>query len=112
MHKSEEELQCAHYNCENYFKTKKQKIMHHNKMTKECRLKKNLLIKQILRSKKVLLDVLKNKQGPHPHHDIFESDKDLIELKSTYDDTLKYMLDVEYFETIVGKSLEDLPTLL
>ena len=36
---------CSHINCGHEFKTKKQKIMHHDKLENECRMEKNYLIR-------------------------------------------------------------------
>ena len=41
------EIICSHGGLCHEFKTKKQKIMHHNKLEKECRLEKNYLIRLI-----------------------------------------------------------------
>ena len=41
------EIICSHGGVCHEFKTKKQKIMHHNKLEKECRLEKNYLIRLI-----------------------------------------------------------------
>ena len=35
---------CSHINCKHFFKTKKQKIMHHDKLEEECRSEKNYIM--------------------------------------------------------------------
>ena len=52
------EIICSHGGICHEFKTKKQKIMHHNKLEKECRLEKNYIIRLINNYQKAI-DVLK-----------------------------------------------------
>jgi len=48
------EIICSHGGLCHEFKTKKQKIMHHNKLEKECRLEKNYIIRLINKYEKAI----------------------------------------------------------
>ena len=53
------EIICSHGGLCHEFKTKKQKIMHHNKLEKECRLEKNYLIR-LINNYQMAINKLKN----------------------------------------------------
>ena len=53
------EIICTHGGLCHEFKTKKQKIMHHNKLEKECRLEKNYIIR-LINNYQLAINKLKN----------------------------------------------------
>ena len=53
------EIMCFHGELCHEFKTKKQKIMHHNKLEKECRLEKNYIIR-LINNYQLAINKLKN----------------------------------------------------
>ncbi len=56
------DITCLHNGVCHKFKTKKTKIMHHNKLEPECNKEKNLLLRLITRFNKTILDIAKEKK--------------------------------------------------
>ena len=56
------DITCLHNGVCHKFKTKKTKIMHHNKLEPECNKEKNLLLRLITRFNKTILDIDKEKK--------------------------------------------------
>jgi hypothetical protein len=87
--------------CNIKFKTKKQKLIHHNKMELECKTEKNSLIK-LIRSYKILLARIVMEGGNG-----VKSLEEYETLKKLYDETESKLLDPDYFHCLLGKSFEE-----
>ena len=94
------EIICSHGGLCHEFKTKKQKIMHHNKLEKECRLEKNYIIRLINNYQKAI-DVLKKEQDINSL-DEYDEYKDLLEQKSK---TEKITTDKDLFDSIFSNKV-------
>lgn len=77
------------------FKSKKQKLMHHNKMEPDCLLEKQYLVKLIKMFKELFQGFLKDKI-------INEENEGYKSLKVIYEETQKKIIDPEYFLGILG----------
>lgn len=86
---------CEHEGCEGKFKTKKQAVFHHYKMSFECYNDTINLLKLISETKKLLL---KNEEK---HNNIFDK------YSSLYRDTMKKVSLDEHIDTIVGFNFKD-----
>ena len=94
------EIICSHGSLCHEFKTKKQKIMHHNKLEKECRLEKNYIIRLINNYQKAI-DVLKKEQDIISL-DEYDEYKDLLEQKNK---TEKITTDKDLFDSIFSNKV-------
>ena len=56
--KNNKDTNCSHFGCKHIFKTKKQKIMHHDKLEDECRNDKNYLMSLISFFKNSVFNIL------------------------------------------------------
>lgn len=93
--KNKEEIYCEHKGCEGTFKTKKQAVFHHFKMSNECHNDTISILKLISETKKMLLKGSK-KQG------------DILRKYSTlYNETMKEISLSEHIDTIVGLNFGD-----
>ena len=90
---------CEHPDCDLRFKTKKQKIMHHNKLENECKLSKVAMLRLIAKYKEIFLK-LKRK---HNAGDMDDNER-FLKLKKTYDDVLSQSVDKEYLITFIGEN--------
>ena len=88
-------IKCAHEGCEGIFKTKKQLVYHHYKMSLECHNDTINLLKMINSTKTLLLKKIEKKE---------ELSKKYAEL---YRETMKNISLDEHIETIVGVNFED-----
>ena len=84
----EETIHCNHFGCDIFFKTKKQAVFHHFKMSQECQEDSINLIKLILETKKI---VLKN---------IEKNNFDFY--SKLYENTMKEISLTDYINTITG----------
>ena len=91
--KKEETIHCNHSGCDIVFKTKKQAIFHHFKMSQECQEDSINLIKLILETKKIALKNIKKN-----NFEIFSK---------LYENTMKDISLTDYINTITGLSLKD-----
>ena len=91
---------CSHGGVCHEFKSKKQKIMHHNKLEKECRLEKNYIIRLINNYQKAI-DVLKKEQDIISL-DEYDEYKDLLEQKNK---TEKITTDKDLFDSIFSNKV-------
>ena len=94
------EIICSHGGLCHEFKTKKQKIMHHNKLEKECRLEKNYIIRLINNYQKAI-DVLKKEQDIISL-DEYDEYKELLEQKNK---TEKITTDKDLFDSIFSNKV-------
>ena len=91
---------CSHGGVCHEFKSKKQKIMHHNKLEKECRLEKNYIIRLINNYQKAI-DVLKKEQDIISL-DEYDEYKELLEQKNK---TEKITTDKDLFDSIFSNKV-------
>ena len=92
---------CGHEGCEVDFKTKKQLIFHHYKMSNECHTDTISLIKMISSVKKLLLkENNKNKDG-------VKNNKILEKYSKLYKETMQNISLDEHIDLIVGFNLDD-----
>lgn len=99
---SHNEKICSHQNCVHKFKTKKQKIMHHDKLDNECRLEKNYLFKLLHKFKDTFDEIVENYKL-----DSNEIKNTLIytELNNEFETLPQKCLDRDLFISIFGKKL-------
>ena len=88
---------CYHSGCDGKFKTKKQLVFHHFKMSVECHNDTISLLKMISLVKKLLLRQ-KEKE---------KNNKNFEKYSLLYKETMKNIPLVEHIDTIVGFNLED-----
>lgn len=95
----EQPFTCEHYSCFTRFKTKRQKILHHNKLEKECMSEKNILIKLLGKMKSTLSLVI----SKYPKRELEEL-KTYQEIKMVYNDIIKNkIMDPEFLFSIMGE---------
>ena len=88
-------IKCGHDGCEGIFKTKKQLVYHHFKMSVECHNDTVNLLKMIYLTKKLLLTNEKEKE------------KILQKFSPLYKEAMNNISLDEHIETIVGLNFED-----
>ena len=94
------EIICSHGGLCHEFKTKKQKIMHHNKLEKECRLEKNYLIRLINNYQKAINILKKEDEGITLEE--YDEYKELLEQKNR---TEKITTDKDLFDSIFSNKV-------
>jgi len=97
--KDKSEVVCSHGGICHEFKSKKQKVMHHNKLEKECLLEKNHIIELIGRFEKVV-NILKNENGINLEE--YNEYKELVEQKEK---TEKIISDKDLFDSIYSNKV-------
>ena len=94
------EIICSHGGLCHEFKTKKQKIMHHNKLEKECRSEKNYIIRLINTYEKAINFFKNEKSGLSLNeYDEFK------ELEKQKDKTEKIINDKDLFDSIFSNKV-------
>ena len=93
------EIICSHGGLCHEFKTKKQKIMHHNKLEKECRLEKNNILRLISKYEKTINE-LKNENGIN-----LEEYNEYNELLQQKEQTEKIIADKDLFDSIFSNKV-------
>ena len=93
-------IKCGHEGCDSNFKTIKQLIFHHYKMSNECHNDTISLLKMISSVKKLLL-----KQEKVPEE--IKKNKIFERFSLLYKETMKNIPLDEYIDDIVGYNLED-----
>lgn len=104
-HKGEKKNQqylCDHANCKLRFKTKKQKLNHHNKLEKECCSERNSLIKLVSRYKNLYFSIIKEFNLVEKVESLAEH----IQLKSEFEERLKNSYDSTFFIAKIGEFLD------
>ena len=93
---------CAHAECSIKFKTKKQKLIHHNKIEEECKNERSMLI-QLIMSYKTHADSLTSKYSEREEFNspLFNEIKENIEI--CYKDLEFKLLDPDYFYCLLGR---------
>lgn len=85
--------QCMH-GCHQVFKSRKQKILHHNKLDKECREEKYRLLE--------LIEVFKNTLDYfYPNKNILIKTHDYVDLLFQFKKTKKSIIDLDQYNGIV-----------
>ena len=98
--KDKNDIICSHGGICHEFKSKKQKIMHHNKLEKECRLEKNYIIRLISNYENTL-NKIKNEIK-----DInLEEYEEYQELKKQKEKTEKIASDKDLFQSIYSNKV-------
>jgi hypothetical protein len=94
---------CEHQGCTLRFKTKKQKLSHHNKLELECKEEKNILIKLVSKFNKALFSLAKSSKL-----DLNEVERleEIEDLKQTYEKTTLKLQDPDFFFFCVGDKLQ------
>lgn len=92
---------CEHKDCNIKFKSKKHKLIHHNKMEPECENEKHYLIKLVKKYKDVFQTLIKEKKINFN----FDDEK-YRALKALYEKTQEKFLDSDYFMCLLGKDFE------
>jgi hypothetical protein len=93
-------INCSHKGCESNFKTQKQLVFHHYKMSIECHYDTISLLKMISSVKKILLNQAK-KNNEINENNILEK------YYLLYKETMKNIPFEEYIQSIVGSNFED-----
>ena len=94
---------CEHQGCTLRFKTKKQKLSHHNKLELECKEEKNNLIKLVSKFNKTLFSLVKS---CNLNLTEIEELREIGELKSMYENTTLKLQDPDFFFFCVGDKLQ------
>lgn len=89
-------ISCNHNGCEGKFKTKKQLVYHHYKMSVECHNDTISLLKIIYFTKNILLKKNNEKEN-----------NNIDKLSELYKETMKNISLEEHIETLVGFNFED-----
>ena len=94
------EIICSHGGLCHEFKTKKQKIMHHNKLEKECRLEKNYIIRLINNYQKAI-NILKINEKIMSLEE-FDEYKELLQQKTKTEEMIS---DKDLFDSIFSNKV-------
>ena len=94
------EIICSHGGLCHEFKTKKQKIMHHNKLEKECRLEKNYIIRLINNYQKAI-NILRTNENIISLEE-YDEYKELLEQKIK---TEQMTTDKDLFDSIFSNKV-------
>ena len=94
---------CCHTGCTLRFKTKKQKLSHHNKLELECKEEKNILIKLVSKFNKAFFSIAR---GCNVNLTELEKLSEIEELKTTYEKTTLKLQDPDFFFFCVGDKLQ------
>jgi len=88
------------------FKTKKQKLMHHNSLEPECKNERCNLVKLIAYFKKCLFSLYK---AYNLTENDLNNDQEYISLKEKYTETEHKLIDSDYFYYTLGEKFSDMP---
>jgi len=91
---------CSHLDCNISFKTNRQKLMHHDKLDKECRSDKNNIIRLIAEYKHIF-EKMKTVSS-------FQEDEGYLELKRILLKCRGEIIERDYFDMQIGKEIFDL----
>lgn len=107
---------CLHPDCRTNFRTKREKILHHNKIDTECRVEKQNIIKLISKYKNGIIKLVRNAErssSPESKRwnkldDSANHNKSLMEkLKEEFIHVKRRLIDYEYFNSNVGINFDD-----
>ena len=97
---------CKHENCTSRFKTKKQNLIHHNNLERECKSDRENIILLIHSFKKTILNFIsKNKISGNT----LKENELFTNLKSFYDKTEETIVDPDFFFCTLGENFLFLP---
>lgn len=88
-------IYCCHLGCRNSFKTQRQAIFHHYKMSPECQEDTICFLKTISETKKIFLKIIKENAS------LFDKYSKL------YETSMKEIILTDHINTITGKKLKD-----
>lgn len=97
---------CYHSSCHTRFKTKKQRLIHHNFLNQECKSDRENLIQLLINFKKSTLNFVNNRKISQER---LKKDFDLDKLQNIYEDVEKEAIDPDYFFYNLGENF-NLPT--
>jgi len=128
------DFKCGHEKCENIFKTKKQKIIHHNVLERECQNDRNKLITLLkvfkINLRKLIINNSINTNNQKSLNDICTSDnnkpnnntennnnnnnfinKEYMKLREFYSKITPQLFDLNHFQYVMGYSFDDIPNI-
>ena len=93
---------CEHICCNLKFKTKKDKLLHHNQLEVKCKEEKDSLVLLIDKFQKGINTIV-------THFNInmrdVEKNEDYVKLKSEFEETSQKLFDTEFFFQVLGEKL-------
>ena len=92
-------IKCGHEGCDAIFKTKKQLVYHHYKMSIECHNDTINFLKMIYSTKKLMIEIAKD--------DKKEKEKIIEKFSGLYKDTMKKISLEEHIDSLIGFNFED-----
>jgi len=98
---------CEHVGCNMKFKTKKQKLIHHQSTEPECKNEKHNMIKLMKDFKVALFNMIKDYKI---EQDELNKNEEFMNLKSNYEEIEKKLLDPDFFFLTMGNSFDDFPS--
>lgn len=93
--KNREKFLCKHSGCDILFKTKKQAIFHHFKMSPKCQDDTISLLKMIFETKKIALKIMEKNNNNYE------------EISKLYENTMKDISLIDYINIITGLKIRD-----
>ncbi len=93
--KNREKFLCKHSGCDILFKTKKQAIFHHFKMSPKCQDDTICLLKMIFETKKIALKIMEKNNNNYE------------EISKLYENTMKDISLIDYINIITGLKIRD-----
>lgn len=89
---------CSHLMCDYSFKTKKQKLMHHDKLDEECRIEKNYLIRLLISYKETINDLMQSL--PSNEESSIKERKEYLDMKIQNEKTQRQIMDQDQYEAL------------
>ena len=93
--KNRDKFLCKHSGCDILFKTKKQAIFHHFKMSPKCQDDTISLLKMIFETKKIALKIMEKNNNNYE------------EISKLYENTMKDISLIDYMNIITGLKIRD-----
>ena len=93
--KNREKIMCKHSGCDLLFKTKKQAIFHHFKMSPKCQDDTISLLKMIFETKKIVVKSMEKNENNYE------------EISKLYENTMKEISLSDYINIITGLKIKD-----
>jgi hypothetical protein len=94
---------CDHQGCNIEFRTKKLKVMHHNKMEPNCKADRGVIVRLIGKYKKSLLNLMSRVRKDVTKNPLLD------DLKQYYNSIIGEVYDSTLFSILVGDSFDDAP---
>lgn len=94
---------CEHVGCNMKFKSKKEKLLHHNICEPECKNEKNSLVRLIDKFKYCILFLIENYGIDQKR---VENLDEYVKLQDEFNETKFKLYDTEYFFSILGENFE------